>query len=491
MYSTLRGLCFCLPIYLSSLDTGNRLLNRASVLALALALAFLLNLECRANLTPPHVVISDNGEGLNLDNILRVTISRCARPSLAAVEPVHEAALVPPDAHSKNHTPRHRLAHALVGAQLEEPLGTSSGAELVVQTVDLGETIDVNRVGLNGLAILLIEPLDGGELAVLVGGELGDDGERAAGVDLELVRVAVVVGHVDAVGVPPAAGLVADTGLGAAALLAFAEVEAGLVARVGRDVGGAGVGLPNVHLVAAGALAFDVALFRRNRVSKPPYDENQMITWKSTYLTTNEGGGKALSVAVTSAVVSTALVELALVAIGGHLAQVQSRVHAARKAGGVDVEGELVAGELEHLILLLGLVQKVDSWADKLSVGENVLESQGRLIGRDTVGRVVGDTVHDAVFRAGLLGRAGGGVGLLAPVTAAILRSSSLVDGVSKRVEDDVVGLGLAAVLLAAAVGGDLGVHLLGGTGLLGNSQPAEGETGREKSGEGGHGGGW
>lgn len=98
------------------------------------------------------------------------------------------------------------------------------------------------------------------EVALLVGNELGCHGELAGAVNLVLLAAAVEVGHVDAVVVPAAAGLVADTG--AAALIACAAVEAGLVARVRSNVSCTGVGLPDVELVTADTLSLDVALKR-------------------------------------------------------------------------------------------------------------------------------------------------------------------------------------------------------------------------------------
>jgi hypothetical protein len=92
----------------------------------------------------------------------------------------------------------------------------------------------------------------------VLGGERGDDGEGAGGVDRLVAGGAVVVEGLVAVGVVAAAVLVADAGL--FALLTVAAVETGLVARVRSQMGGAGVGLPDVELVAADALALDVAL---------------------------------------------------------------------------------------------------------------------------------------------------------------------------------------------------------------------------------------
>jgi hypothetical protein len=61
-----------------------------------------------------------------------------------------------------------------------------------------------------------------------------------------------------AVGVHAATVLVADAFV--AALVAGAAVQAGLAARVGGEMGRAGVGFPDIELVAADALSLDVTL---------------------------------------------------------------------------------------------------------------------------------------------------------------------------------------------------------------------------------------
>ena len=85
---------------------------------------------------------------------------------------------------------------------------------------------------------------------------MGDDGEGTGGVDEHVV--AVVVGVADGVGVVAAAVLVADT-----VELALGTVtleEAGLVAGVRCKVSSAGIGLPDVELVAARTIALEVRL---------------------------------------------------------------------------------------------------------------------------------------------------------------------------------------------------------------------------------------
>lgn len=187
-----------------------------------------------------------------------VALGSVARAVVSLVEPRHEGRVIPPQAHGQNHTTRHGTAHDLHSTQPHEVGGTSGLAVLVVHEVDLRRSLDVDNVVLDDLAVLDVHTAELLELAVL-GGELRDDGELAGSVDLVVGTAAVEVGHVDAVRVPGAAGLIADASL--LALLAGALVKAGLAARVRRDVGCTGVGLPDVKFVAARALLVKVALF--------------------------------------------------------------------------------------------------------------------------------------------------------------------------------------------------------------------------------------
>jgi hypothetical protein len=85
---------------------------------------------------------------------------------------------------------------------------------------------------------------------------LGDNGEWARSVDKHFVTVVILVTH--SVRVVAAAVLVADAVKGA--LVAFTLVESGLVAGVWSKMSGTGVGLPDVELITAGAVAFEVRL---------------------------------------------------------------------------------------------------------------------------------------------------------------------------------------------------------------------------------------
>lgn len=156
------------------------------------------------------------------------------------------AALVPPDGHGEHHTPSKRVAHLLHGTKLHEAARVCGLAELVVHVVDLRQGGDVDGGVFDDAAVLDVQAVDLAELALLVGNELGDDGEGLARVDN--LAGAVVVPLVDAVGVVAAAGLVADTLV--SALLAGALVETLDAARVRSQVCSTAVGFPNVHFIA-------------------------------------------------------------------------------------------------------------------------------------------------------------------------------------------------------------------------------------------------
>lgn len=222
----------------------------------ALGLLLALGLVGRADLTPLDVGEDDGGVRLDLEDVLGVALALLAGAGLLGVEPGHVAALVPPDGHAEDHAAGHGIAHAAEGAEVHEAVGAGGGAELIGDVVVFGKALDGDDGVLDDPAVLDVEAANLLELALVVGGELGDDGDGAGGVDG--VAGAVVLELVDAVRVVAAAVLVADAVKGA--LVAGALVEAGDVAGVGGEVGGAGVGFPDVELVAAGALALDVTL---------------------------------------------------------------------------------------------------------------------------------------------------------------------------------------------------------------------------------------
>lgn len=129
---------------------------------------------------------------------------------------------------------------------------------------------------------------------------------------------------------------------------------------------------------------------------------------ESTYLAVDElQVTRALRIAVAGTHLGTSLVAgvLSHTTIGIHLGEVEGAVETAGEVGDVDVEGELLVEELEHLVARVGL-HEVETGADVLvgTAGDEVELERGPA-GGDTVGTGVVRSVQSAV------GGAGGGVG--------------------------------------------------------------------------------
>ena len=430
-----------------------------------------LDRVCRPDLANAHVAKGDFGVGLDLDNVLGQTFFLGAGSSAGAlsVEPLHGIALAPPDRHGENHAAGHGIAHLGCAAQTKIIIRVRSLAVLIGDDVssNLGRSRKSDDSGLDNLAVLDVVAVHLLEVALLVGGELRDDGELAGCVDLEFLAAAVKVSDIVAVVVPAAASLVADALL--LALVACAAVQAGDAAGVGSDVGSARVGFPDIHLVTADTLALDVAL------------NNQLVEFKInsirfTYNSVDERSDIALSITVSSTLSSTksAVSACALTTIGRHLRKVQSTIHTARKLLSLNVERELSTGKLEHLILLLVLLKKVNTRRNRLAISQH-LQTKSAARGSDTLG-LVRSQVHArelAVLGTCLLIRASLGVSGFTPVTTVL--AVGLADAMEFSVGDDVVCRLLAAARFGAAVGVDLGVHLLCLVGSL-----ADGDVGQE-----------
>ena len=221
-----------------------------------------LSLESGPNLTPLDVGESRRRRRLHLDDVLRVALSSIARTRLSAVEPLHEAALVPPDTHRQHHATAQRLAHTLHSAQFHEHLSAISNTCLIVQG-------DVPGLVLEDDAVLDVLALDRLKRAVR-SGELSDNSEGLSGVDLEAKTVEVL--RTVSVRVLAAAVLVAEPS--SSALIALAREEAGLAAGVGCDLSGAAVGFPDVHLVAADARPINVALYSVSKSRRKLMNDN-------------------------------------------------------------------------------------------------------------------------------------------------------------------------------------------------------------------------
>jgi len=220
-------------------------------------------LESRPKLSPFNLTERDSGIRLNLQDALRRSLSRVARPGISAVQPVHESTSVPPDAEDKDHSPGQRATHCLHASEFQIPVGAARlGAVLVVHVVDCRASCDVDAGVLDDLSALDVQAADLYHLSIL-GGELRHDGEGAARVDRQTRSEVLLVA--ECIRVIAAAPLVAFALEGT--LVSSALVQSVMFAHMRRDRRCQRVGLPDVHLVTARALAFDVALVSYQQIS--------------------------------------------------------------------------------------------------------------------------------------------------------------------------------------------------------------------------------
>mmetsp|Transcript_94783 Transcript_94783/g.263624 ORF Transcript_94783/g.263624 Transcript_94783/m.263624 type:complete len:211 (+) Transcript_94783:873-1505(+) len=150
---------------------------------------------------------------------------------------------------------------------------------------------------------------------------------------------AVEVAVAQAVGVEVAAGLITD----GVALCSSTTVGATQVAGVRGEGRVQGIGLPDVHLSAAGTVAANGSLCTPIlHIGLAPHPLEVV---------------RALRVAVAGAVLGARWVGAAPVASGVHLDEVKRAVQAAWQVGDVDVECELAILQLEELVGVLVLHQ--------------------------------------------------------------------------------------------------------------------------------------
>jgi hypothetical protein len=165
--------------------------------------------------------------------------------------------MVIPDGQHEHHAVVECLAHVSVPALGRKRVRVAESrllcsAEWLGDRIVGGHSRDVRLGVLDDLAVLDIETTDLFERArgsVVGGDELGDHGHLLGGVESEALAVKGLVAH--AVRVEVAAGLVAVT----RALCARAACLTRDCARMRGICGGNGVALPDVHLVAASAVA--------------------------------------------------------------------------------------------------------------------------------------------------------------------------------------------------------------------------------------------
>lgn len=202
--------------------------------------------ERRSDLTPLDIAEGHSWVWLHLNDLRWVTLGGAARPSVTAIQPVHEASCIPPHAENEDHTPRQRAAHTLKAVKAIKRRRASSNAELVGHAVSGRRTLNINRCVLDDLPILDIQTADLSEDAVSRW-ELRDDGEGAGGVDDQTGAVEGAVAE----GVVVVAAAVLVTDAGGLAFRTCAGVDTIDAAGVGGVGGSCVVGFPDVHFIAA------------------------------------------------------------------------------------------------------------------------------------------------------------------------------------------------------------------------------------------------
>lgn len=205
-----------------------------------------LNRVGTVNIPPPDLRKSHRRIGIVSLDESRISLSATARPGTVTIKPMHPQARIIPDTEHRHHAPPQSLAHTLQPTQrLERPRRRA-------ESLRHGD----GRIA-DHHTLLHVQPADLGQSScrgVIGRHELRDDGYRLGGVNGE--TVAIVILCAELVGVVGAAIPVAD----GVAFGAGARVQAGCGARVRGENCGARVGLPEVHLLAAGTCAEGVGL---------------------------------------------------------------------------------------------------------------------------------------------------------------------------------------------------------------------------------------
>lgn len=166
------------------------------------------SLISRPNLPRPNITKLHRRIRLNPPNTIRAPLRRTTRSRTSRIQPVHEPALIPPDAKREHHAPTQRLSHAGRGAKVHEPRRAGSGAVVVVDVIHGGRVRDVYCGVGDDFSVLHVETVDLLQGSVGVGVELGDYCKGQLGVDVHSLAVEVVV--VEAVWVIAAAVFIAD-----------------------------------------------------------------------------------------------------------------------------------------------------------------------------------------------------------------------------------------------------------------------------------------
>lgn len=389
------------------------------------------------------------------------------------VEPEHVDGVIVPNGQNEDTTAgtwAHSRTEGLETTVGGEGVGVAESGLLVgAPIVGDGVTSDTSNLGLrvlDDIAVLDVYATDLGEGAgggVVGSEELGDDGDLLSSIDGLATAVEGEITH--AVGVEIASGLVADAG---AVNAVSALVQAGAAARVWGNGRRDGVGFPDIHLRAASAHATGTGV---STGGVPALNVGDTIDELDIT--------RALRVAVTSTVLGTSLVGGVgrHTTVGSHLGEVDGTVETAGQLGDVDVEGELLVHQVEHLVLGVGGVHEIDTRAD---VGTSLEgEGEGVAAGGDTVSACVVGTIESAVRCTSGAVRAESGVPCAASVAVGVTGGS--VEPAPVSVEDNGTLHGRAAASSGTCSPFELrvGFSCLG-TDLLstGDSEEGEGDEG-------------
>jgi hypothetical protein len=365
---------------------------------------------------------------------------------VVGVEPEHVDRIVVPDGENESHTAGEGLVHWAHTTLAEPVVVVALGGLDICAVVGLdgivsrGDTWDVDVGVGDDDTVLDIETADfrestaGGSSG---GQELGDNGEWLGGIDTG-ESWAVEVLDTIAVRVEVASALVANTSRAVSITAVVAASTAAVrtidCARMGGIGGRDGVGLPEIHFIAACAVfalsaVGAVGIWVPADVVGLTADELDVVG--------------ALRVAVTSSVLGTSLVvgELGHASVSVHLGEVDGTVETARKLGDINVEGELLSLHLELL------VHGGAAWCHEVDTRTDVaasLELEGKSGSRsgDTVCTAIVGTFESAVLSAS----SAVGVGAVGSVPSvaivAVGGTTDIVDPTPISIEDNAGALG-------------------------------------------------
>jgi hypothetical protein len=168
---------------------------------------------------------------------------------------------------------------------------------------------------------------------------------------------------------------------------------------------------------------------------------------------------------LTSSIFGTGgVVALVETTVGGHLNKVQSTVQTARKLGNINIEGEFLSDDVEHLVFGVGL-HEVGSGSDVGGVGALCNELEGKSIsaGADTVGARVVSAIDSTCLRTSGTVFARGSIPCI--VRIAVRVAGSNVGPSPVGIDGNGTALGCARTASCSSTG--LPGHLRVGFGLL------------------------